>query len=112
MLLEVSGGSGIRAGKELVKLRKKEIPSLIEIRETLLLLYLLEGYPVSRAGVMAGYSRTYSEHRLHGKLKNPKFIHRAKKYGLDVELICHANQSLRLCKTLGLDLDNENCILK
>ena len=64
-------------------------PTLIEIRETLLLLYLLEGYPVSRAGVMAGYSRSYSEHRLHGKLKNPKFINRAReKYGLDVELIC------------------------
>jgi hypothetical protein len=106
VLLVVSGGSGIRAGKELVRLRKKEIPSLIETRETLLLLYLLEGYPVSRAGVMAGYSRTYSEHRLHGKLKNPKFIHRAKeKYGLDVELIYHANQSIRLLHTLGLDTD-------
>lgn len=82
-------------------------PRLIEMRETLLLLYLLEGYPVSKAGVMAGYSRSYSEHRLHGKLKNPKFIHRAReKYGLDVELICHANQTIRLCKTLGLDLDS------
>jgi hypothetical protein len=83
-----------------------KLPRLIEMRETLLLLYLLEGYPVSRAGVMAGYSRTYSEHRLHGKLKNPKFIHRAReKYGLDVELICHANQSMRLLHTLGLDTD-------
>ena len=82
-------------------------PRLIEMRETLLLLYLLEGYPVSKAGVMAGYSRSYSEHRLHGKLKNPKFIHRAReKYGLDVELIYHANQTLRLCKTLGLNLDS------
>ena len=79
---------------------------LIEIRETLLLLYLLEGYPVSKAGVMAGYSRSYSEHRLHGKLKNPKFIHRAReKYGLDVELIYYANQSIRLLHTLGLDTD-------
>lgn len=81
-------------------------PRLIEMRETLLLLYLLEGYPVSKAGVMAGYSRSYSEHRLHGKLKNPKFIHRAReKYGLDVELIYHANQSIRLLHTLGLDTD-------
>ena len=81
-------------------------PRLIEIRETLLLLYLLEGYPVSKAGVMAGYSRSYSEHRLHGKLKNPKFRHRAReKYGLDVELICHANQSMRLLHTLGLDTE-------
>ena len=81
-------------------------PRLIEIRETLLLLYLLEGYPVSKAGVMAGYSRSYSEHRLHGKLKNPKFKHRAsEKYGLDVELIYHANQSIRLLHTLGLDTD-------
>jgi len=76
---------------------------LIEIRETLLLLYLLEGYPVSKAGVMAGYSRSYSEHRLHGKLKNPKFQHRAlEKYGLDVEFVCHANKILRLSDTLGL----------
>jgi hypothetical protein len=100
----VSGGSGIRVGKESIRLRKKEIPRLIEIRETLFLLYLLEGYPVSRAGVMAGYSRSYAEHRLHSKLKNPKFKNRAReKYGLDVELIYYANQSLRLCKTLGLD---------
>jgi hypothetical protein len=100
----VSGGSGMRAGKELVKLRKKESTRLIEIRETLLLLYLLDGYPVSKAGVMAGYSRSYSEHRLHGKLKNPKFIRRAReKYGLDVELISHTNQTIRLYKTLGLD---------
>jgi hypothetical protein len=82
------------------------MPRLIEMRETMLLLYLMEGYSVSKAGVMAGYSRTYSEHRLHGKLKNPKFIHRARvKYGLDVELICHANQSMRLLQTLGLDTD-------
>ena len=88
-------------------------PRLIEIRETLLLLYLMEGYPVSKAGVMAGYSRSYSEHRLHGKLKNPKFKNRVrKKYGLDVELICHANQTLRLCRNLGLNLDNENSMLK
>jgi hypothetical protein len=53
---------------------------------------------------MAGYSRSYAEHRLHSKLKNPKFKNRAReKYGLDVELIYYANQSLRLCKTLGLD---------
>jgi len=81
-------------------------PRLIEIRETLLLLYLSEGYPVATAGKMAGYSQSYAEHRLHGKLKNPKFIHRAReKYGLDVELICHANQSMRLLHTLGLDTD-------
>jgi hypothetical protein len=83
---------------------RMSMPRLIEMRETLLLLYLLEGYPVSQAGIRAGYSRSYSEHRLHGKLKNPKFIHRAReKYDLDVELICHANQTLRLYKTLGLD---------